>query len=257
MKVTVCELPDSLTEQVWRNLVNHVEAEGSDLLLLPELPFFPWMMAEAPVDPQTWRQAVRAHDRWMEYFAELDPISIAGTRPIVEDGMRYNEGFIWDPDNGYKGIHRKAFLPDENGWREATWYERAEPNFQVIDHQGTRIGFLICTEMWYSQFAQEYARQGIHLLLSPRATSLSSVKKWVFGGQTAALVSGAYCLASNRTGLSGRIEWGSHGWIIDPEGEVLGLTSAETPFITREVDLKIAEAAKKEYPRYIYAESNS
>ncbi len=257
MKVTVCELPDSLTEQVWHNLVNHVLAESSDFLLLPELPFFPWMMAEGPADPQTWRHAVRAHDRWMEHFNELASISIAGTRPIEDEELRYNEGFIWDLDNGAKGIHRKAFLPSEDGWQEATWYRRAEPQFQAVDHRDAKIGFLICTEMWYGQYAQEYARQGIHLLLSPRATPLSSAEKWVFGGQTAALVSGAYCLASNRTGLSGRIEWGSHGWIIDPEGEVLGLTSAETPFITREVDLKIAEEAKKEYPRYIYAETNS
>lgn len=257
MKVTVCEFPDSLTEAIWLKLVDHLEEEASDFLLLPEIPFFPWMMAEGPVDPQTWKQAVRAHDRWMERFNQLEMVTIAGTRPIIDDGDRYNEGFIWDQVSGYQGIHRKAFLPDEDGWKEATWYQRAEPQFQVIDHHNTKLGFLICTEMWYSQFAQEYASQGIHLLLSPRATPLSSAARWVFGGQTAAYVSGAYCLASNRNGSSGRIEWGSHGWIIDPNGEVLGLTSAETPFVSREIDLKIADKAKKEYPRYIYAGSNS
>jgi N-carbamoylputrescine amidase len=42
------------------------------------------------------------------------------------------------------------------------------------------------------------------------------------------------------------------GWIIEPEeGKVLGLTSAEQPFLTVDVDLTIAEKAKSTYPRYV------
>ena len=41
MKVTVCELPgrEPALEEAWEGLVEHVEAEGPDLVLLPEMPF--------------------------------------------------------------------------------------------------------------------------------------------------------------------------------------------------------------------------
>ena len=49
-----------------------------------------------------------------------------------------------------------------------------------------------------------------------------------------------------------RIEWGGNGWIIEPEeGDILGLTSPERSFLTLEIDLKAAEAAKNSYPRYV------
>jgi hypothetical protein len=51
-------------------------------------------------------------------------------------------------------------------------------------------------------------------------------------------------------------KWGGAGWIIEPEeGQVLGLTSADEPFLTLGIDLKVAETAKKTYPRYV-AEEN-
>jgi len=43
MKVTVCELrndPEGL-DQDWTALVAHVKSEKSDLVLLPEMPFYP------------------------------------------------------------------------------------------------------------------------------------------------------------------------------------------------------------------------
>ena len=48
------------------------------------------------------------------------------------------------------------------------------------------------------------------------------------------------------------MQWAGTGWIIEPEeGNVLGLTSQENPFLTIDIDLKIADAAKDTYPRYV------
>jgi N-carbamoylputrescine amidase len=41
------------------------------------------------------------------------------------------------------------------------------------------------------------------------------------------------------------------GWIVDPEGEVLALTCDAEPFVTLEIDLSRARAAKGTYPRYV------
>jgi N-carbamoylputrescine amidase len=111
----------------------------------------------------------------------------------------------------------------------------------------------ICTEIWFNFHAREYAKQGIHVLVCPRAAPHPSVDKWIAGGRTAAVVSGAFCLSSNFNGSAGgKWEWGGCGWIFEPEeGEVLGTTSREKPFLTMKIDLKIAETAKDTYPRYV------
>jgi hypothetical protein len=48
------------------------------------------------------------------------------------------------------------------------------------------------------------------------------------------------------------MKWGGGGWIIEPEeGHVFGVTSREQPFLTLEINLRFAEAAKHTYPRYV------
>jgi predicted amidohydrolase len=40
-------------------------------------------------------------------------------------------------------------------------------------------------------------------------------------------------------------------WIVDPEGEVLARTSADTPIVTVDIDLSVADRAKQTYPRNV------
>ncbi len=253
MKVTVCELHDNLEEfeEDWPTLVAHVKNEKSDLLLLPEMPFYPWMADTDQVDFQIWKDAVLAHEKWMPSFHSLEGIIIIGTRPIFKSGSHFNEGFTWNQETGFTDVHTKYYLPNEQGFWEATWYDRGEKNFSTIILHNVCIGFLICTELWFTEHARDYAKQGIQLLLCPRASLFSSVEKWLLAGRVAAIMSGAYCLSSNRRGYSKHgVKFGGKGWIIEPEnGEILGTTSPENPFFTLEIDLKVADNAKKTYPR--------
>jgi len=78
--------------------------------------------------------------------------------------------------------------------------------------------------------------------------------KWLAAGRVSAMIGGAYNLSSNRTGEDTQnktIQFGGQGWIIDPEGNVLGVTTDKNPFITQEINLKFAEESKKTYPRYV------
>ena len=217
------------------------------------MPFYPWVAGTDRVDPAIWSASVAAHDRWMARLAELAPAVVIGTRPIVQQYKRFNEGFIWDSASGYRAAHLKYYLPDENAFWEASWYDRGNGEFLVVDVNGVRVGFLICTELWFNVHAREYARQGIQLLVCPRATPASSVDKWVVGGRAAAVVSGAFCLSSNRGGVSeDGMAWGGSGWIVEPEeGDLLGVTTQERPFLTLDIDLAVADAAKLTYPRYV------
>lgn len=251
MKVTICELPDDrqALEPAWEGLTAHARQFGSQLVLLPEMPFHPWIAASESPDPARWQTAVQSHARWMERFAELAPATVLGSQPVIENDKRLNQGYVWQPDAGHTSVHNKHYLPDEPGFWEASWYDRGELDFQPISAAGAQLGFAICSELWFTEHARAYARRGVHLLICPRATERASLDKWIAGGTAAAVMSGAYCLSSNRSGEGSGVQWGGGGWIIDPDGQLLGLTAAEQPFLTLELDLAAAEQAKHTYPR--------
>ncbi len=255
MKVTVCELRndvDALKED-WQALVGHVKKTGSEFVLLPEMPFFHWLARTRQVNSAQWEESVNAHDTWLSRLTELAPAGVAGTRPVLKDGKRLNEAFVWQKTTGCAGVHTKYYLPNEPEFWEASWYERGSGDFAAAAIKNTQVGFLICTELWFNKHAREYSQQGVHLLLCPRATPKSTVDKWIAGGRTAAVVSGAFCLSSNLGGstVSGA-EYGGTGWIIEPEeGAVLGVTSQQQPFLTLDINLCVAESAKHTYPRYV------
>jgi N-carbamoylputrescine amidase len=253
MKATVCQLPDdpAALEAAFAALCEHTQAAGADLVLLPEMPFHPWLAATDKVDPARWQAAVDAHEEWLPRLASLGASIVLGSRP-TNDGAAHNDGFVWTPEHGASFAHRKYYLPDEPGFWEATWYRRAEsPTFKVAQAGPATVGFMICTDLWFTEHARGYARQSAHIVVNPRATELRSADKWVAGGRAAAVMAGAYCLSSNRTGPAEGFTWGGHGWAIDPDGAVLALTSDAEPFVTVEIDLGAAEEAKVEYPRYV------
>lgn len=254
VNVTVCQLSDDPAEfeSDWRLLFEHVKIESSQLVLLPEMPFHPWFACERDFDPSVWKQALRAHDDWELRLSDLAPAVILGSRPVYRNGKRLNEGFVWDARIGYRAAHHKYYLPDEEGFWEASWYERGDGRFVPAEAAGLSIGFEICTDMWFMHRARAYGREGTHVIATPRATERSTSDKWLAGARATAVVSGAYSISSNRTSdNNSRVEFGGQGWIIGPDGEVLGLTSDEQPFLTLEIDIEKAEQAKSGYPRYV------
>jgi N-carbamoylputrescine amidase len=257
VKVTVCQLEAEPTRfpGEWARLIAHVRQQRSDLLLLPEMPFHPWFCTAVPPDFALWRAAVAAHEAWMVRLHELPKTTVLASRPVDLGGRRLNQGFVWDVAHGSRAAHAKRYLPDEAGFWEASWYDRGEAEFTPVDCGPARVGFLICTELWFTEHARAYGRAGAHLVATPRATPDSTLDKWLAGGRVAAVVAGAYSLSSNHAGpsLGGAVTLGGQGWIVGPDGDVLALTSRDQPFVTVEIDLAAAEQAKRTYPRSVEA----
>jgi predicted amidohydrolase len=87
----------------------------------------------------------------------------------------------------------------------------------------------------------------VHFLVTPRATGSESIDKWIAAGRTGAVIAGAFAVSSNR--FSFERNFGGAGWIIAPDGEILGLTNEREPFVTVDCALAIANHAKSTYPR--------
>jgi len=255
MKITVCEFPSepSRLEPAWARLVEHVAKSESDMVVLPEMPFYRWLSQSREVDPDEWRRAVQAHDRWIDRFAELAPATVVSTRPAIDGGTQLNIGFFWEAAKGVVDVHAKRYLPDEAGFWEASWYRRGDGDFSPAHTSKAKLGFLICTELWFTEHARAYGQQGAQIIVCPRATPTDTAPKWIAGGQAAAVIAGAFCLSSNLAGTtSDGGDFAGIGWIIEPEeGVILGLTSSHDPFLTMDVDLATADHAKTTYPRYV------
>ena len=253
MRVTVCQLSDEPRAFAadWETLRAHVGDQESDLVLLPEMPFATWFATEPAFAQAPWDAAIAEHGRWKQRLSDLAPATVLSTEPVERNGRRLNEAFVWSAGRA-RPAHHKRYLPDEEGFWEASWYERGDGAFDLADAAGARVGFQICTELWTLEQSRKYGLAGADIIAAPRATPASSVERWVVAGRSAAMLAGAFCLSSNRAGPSkAGFQFGGAGWIIGPDGDVLALTSEAEPIVTRTIDLADARAAKSTYPRYV------
>lgn len=256
MKVTVCQIDPRASEldAFLSGLKEHLKANESEFLLLPEMGFADWLAADDTPDAARWEQAIAAHDHHISQLSSFGVGGILGTRPVVNAaGSRRNQAYVWSGKTGIAtSFHDKYYLPDEPGYYEHTWYDRGDKRFDSAGVLGMRVGVQICTEMWFFEWARHYAASRVDLLCVPRATPHGTVDKWLAGGQTAAVCSGAYCLSSNLWAPKDNgPDLGGLGWIIDPEGNILATTNADNPYATAEIDLDFAISSKATYPRYV------
>ena len=255
MKITVCQLSNDIKqfEEEWEALVSHCERNKSEILLLPEMPFYSWIANTPSIDESKKIEAVRAHEKWLPRIEEFGDTIVAYSKPVIEEDRFYNTAFIWTKEAGHQKVHTKYFFPEEAGFYEGTWFDREQKNFELIEINGLRIGFLLCTEIWFTQYTRKYGLEGMDFLLCPRASGKSSTDQWVRCGQTSSVIGGAYCLSSNRSGIGeDGFEWGGTGWISQPmDGALLGVTSNDAPFLTVDVDITKSKQAKEDYPIYV------
>ena len=255
MNVTVCQLDNraGLLEPMLDNLTRHIAAENSEFLLLPEMCFHEWLAADRQTDGKRWMDAVESHAKQILQLGRLGARAVIGTRPIVSDsGAFRNQAYLWTAEPRVLPVHEKYYLPDEEGYWEASWYQRGKLEFETCHALDVEIGVQICTEMWFFEWARHFARAGADLLCIPRATPHASTDKWLAGGQTAAVCAGAWCLSSNLWNPPGaEADCGGLGWIISPEGDVMAQTNPDQPFATIDIDPDFARRSKTTYPRYV------
>jgi predicted amidohydrolase len=256
MNVTICELSDDedMFLADWNELKHHVSQEKPDLVLLPELPFSRWIAQEKMVSTASRDLCVAKHEEWMVEIGRLQTQRVVYSKPVLRDGKLFNTAFLYERGVGHRKIHSKSRFPEEPDFWEETWFDREPAEaFELIESQGAKIGVLLCTEMWFTELAREYGKQGMDILLCPRATQSASVDKWIRCGQTLSVISGAYCLSSNRSGDGERgVKWGGNGWIAEPvTGDLVALTNSKKKVVTRKIDLGKCRNAKALYPQYV------
>lgn len=252
VRVTVCELPHEpiALAAAWAALCEHTVSHASELVLLPEFAMLDAVWQDECFDSVRWTAAQVLSDAWVARLGELHVNYVVGTRPAAADGRLFNEGYIWSAARGIAPLRRKFFLPDEPGSWEATWFDRGDREFPAFHAGEWSFGLNICTELWAVETYALYAARGVHVILTPRATSGMTTAKWLSAGVVAAVRSGAFSASSNRVDPTGMC--GGVGWVISPDGHVLASTTPDAPFATVTIDLSASAAARDSYPRYVF-----
>jgi len=241
VKVTVCQLHSESAPfgRDWKSLGDHVRAECSQLVVLPELAFYPSFTHRKSFDPAVWQAAVAAHAEWQTRFGELAPAAVAGSRPIDFGNERYNEGFLWDPAHGLLSVHAKSCADPERRDTESVWYRSETPEFVPMEFNGVGVGFLIGAELLLVRQAQTYAAEGVKILIVPRQSSARD--DWLPAGQETAIRAQTFVASSNRIDASTAFD--DRGWIIAPNGAIAGITSSDYPMVTVDIDLSVTSAS--------------
>jgi N-carbamoylputrescine amidase len=247
MRITVCEFPDDpiAVAPAWDRLIEVLDAEPTNLLVLPELAAAGSFWTRPAFDQAIWREAVARHAQLPAQLKRLAAQRVLGTRAVEVDGRRLNESFLWTAARGLIPGRAKAWLPEQEGGREATWFDHGAPDVELVEDDGLCLATLICTEIMVSAAPRALGRAGVQLIAVPRATG--GHRRWEVATQMAAISAGAFVATANRRGRD--LTGGS--WIIDPDGDELARTDAATPIVTIEIDLSEADNAKLTYPRVV------
>jgi N-carbamoylputrescine amidase len=254
VKLTVCESPAELSvdSAAWKSLASSARELKGDVFLLNEMPFGSWIAKGESSDRDILSASQRAHQTGLKALSDLGARVVLGTYPTLEGGRSLNQGFVWEPGGRVRPVHTKQYFPNEPGYFEARWFERGDTHFRVEEVGGLRVGFLICTEVMFNEWARHYRREGAHLIVVPRATPPGSLARWKVAIAMAAIVSGCYVASSNRAGRDGLgQEFGGGGWIFDPFGKLMAETSPERPMVSATLDPSLPAAAQREYPCYV------
>ncbi|MDP3938957.1 MAG: carbon-nitrogen hydrolase family protein [Deltaproteobacteria bacterium] len=234
----------------WAKLIAGLGRAQPDIFVLNELPFGPWLSARSSFDPVAWKQSVADHEAGIAALHELGVGVILGTRSVERQGRRCNEGFVWTRQDGIQATHTKQYIPNTPpSYCETVWYEPGERKFEIVQAGPLRVGFLICSDVMFTEHARRYGRDGVHLIVVPRAMPVEAAHMFDVALKMAAISSGCYVASSNRYGAdsAGGIFEG-RGCIVDPGGQTVAESSQLERVVVHEISTEFVSVKQNYYP---------
>ncbi len=252
MRVAIIQAPTNMLpgSNEWAELAREISHARPEVLITNEMPFGSWLAESNTFDREGAAQSIREGEAGIEVLRTLDIPVVLSSRPVSAGERLANEAFAL-VGGKYQRVHHKQYFPDEPGFFESDWFQAHLDGFDVVDLGGWSAGFLLCTELFFTEWARYYRRQGASLIAIPRASG-ESLRTWLPAAQTAAIVSGCYVASSNRVGVaSPELTFGGRGFCIAPDGTVIAETSAEQPVVVFELDVETSALQQRQYPCYV------
>ncbi|MEM1381349.1 MAG: NAD+ synthase [Pseudomonadota bacterium] len=147
------------------------EAGDADLVVCPELSVSGYPPEDLVLRRSYTAACRKAVDRLAEATADGGPGLLIGA-PWADDqspGRRPFNAAIMLDGGAITGVARKVCLPNYGPFDEPRTFKQG-PAPAPIAFRGTRLGVMICEDMWYPEPAQTLAEQGAEILVVPHGS---------------------------------------------------------------------------------------
>jgi predicted amidohydrolase len=259
MRVTLAQIdsrPGELEANIARadQVIAHAVAEGTDLVVFPELSLSGYSIGELQGDI-----SISPDDERMAKLAKEAKGAgvLLGLPEAQEHGLHiYNSAAYYE--NGLLvHVHRKLFLPNYAIFEERKHFlpgqsSRAFP----IGGGRHRAATLVCNDAWQPQLAYVATQDGAIILLVPACSAQSvfpekydSRSYWRGITRFYGRMFQVYVVFVNRVGTEGSLRFWGGSHVVDPWGEVIAEADEDKEhLLTVDIDLSLVRRRRRDIP---------
>lgn len=222
--------------------IEEAAARDSDLVLLPEL----WASG---YDLENWERYATplgaGNFKLLASLARKNHIAIGSSLLEARKGRAYNTFVLYGKDGEtlgvYRKIHRFRLLQEEK------WLGAGDELVLAPTPWG-RIGLATCYDLRFPEMFRPYAEAGSRLTLVVAEWPQRRVAHWSKLLQARAIENQMFLAGVNKVGESQGVKLGGGSAIVDPWGEPLVEGGEAEALLTTEVDLGVADKARRHIP---------
>lgn len=207
-----------------RGFLKEAKSQGAEAAFLPEC-FY--SMSDGLNKTPYYVTKDNEHFKHIQNLAlEFGIALLGGSAITMENGHTFNRAYNFSASGEYHSHYDKCHLfacnIGKTQLNEAQMYDAGESG-EVLDYGEFKIGFGICFDIRFSEFALNYFKQGVNLLTFPAAFTIPTGKAhWHVLNRARAIESQSFVISAAQWGVhNDRIKTYGHSLVISPWGEIL------------------------------------
>lgn len=168
----VCDIAGNA--QAIATIWQQADAQQVDLVVTPEQSLTGYPLEDLATQPDVLASCQIAVQELVK-LSRMRQSGILVGLPEIEDGKIYNSMYLIE-EGAIKAKVRKHDLPNDDVFDEKRIYT-SNPDVNVVDFRGHKIGVPICEDIWHPEVAAELLIQGAEVLIVPNASPWQTGKQ--------------------------------------------------------------------------------
>jgi len=227
-----------------RDFAAQAQAEGADLVLLPEL----WLHGYDLEQAETW--AVPLGEGGFLGMAEMARrfhLHVAGTLLERHAGGISNTAVLYAPDGGLLAAYRKVHL-----FRLMQEDQYLVPGDHAVlcPTPWGATGLSICYDLRFPEFFRALALAGVTLFLVSAQWPVPRLEAWLILARARAVENEVFVAACNRVGRQGTTVFPGRSCVVGPLGRVLVEGDGQERLLVARINPHQVKAARRYLPVY-------
>ena len=205
-----------------KDYIDLADQKKADIVIFPELSLCGYLPEDFLLREDFLKESEKYLREVISYTSHTESAVVLGYPKLTKDGFVYNTlGVVYK--GKLLGEYYKHYLPNYGVFDEYRYFKRGEHLLTLRFKDGTKVGFLICEDIWHPTLAREYSLLGVHLLVSINASPYEVGKferklKFITARSTDGLYYTAYV---NLVGGQDSLVFDGRSFVVSPSGELL------------------------------------